>query len=476
MGLRPFLLSSIAAVGAVGLTLVAARYDLLVLVVAAMAAGIATGVGLLRHQAGLARAELSLLRDHLEATRQQAALLARHTRELRDAVLDRDQRQALGLAAQPDIGSMSEIIRDVADAVADLDRRTEAVEGEVMLLRRDAMNRTSSPGPLWAAPSAPVPAAYAPDPAPALRESPGFAPNLKAVPPVPSMAGMTEPPRAVRQLVAAAIAADRFDLFMQRIVTLPQRKTRAYEVSLRPDGCDPRITTGDIRTAVEHVGHQLAFDRKLMVQTVRLARLFEQRGRDVLLVTDISQRYLLSEAAFDELRALVADAPDAPRRIILSLPQRFFRKAVAVENEAIRLMSDMGFRFMMREVDDFNLDLPRLQASNVRWVRMNAARLIAASQSSENELEVAAADFAALLGRRQISLLVDEVADEASVVELIDFNIAYAQGPVFSPPQAVRPEALEPQVNAPATLARAMAEQATHQPERRGLREIARRA
>jgi hypothetical protein len=69
MGLRSFLLSSIAAVGAVGLTLVAARYDLLVLVVAAMAAGIASGVGLLRHQAGLARTELSLLRDHLEATR-----------------------------------------------------------------------------------------------------------------------------------------------------------------------------------------------------------------------------------------------------------------------------------------------------------------------------------------------------------------------------------------------------------------------
>jgi cyclic-di-GMP phosphodiesterase TipF (flagellum assembly factor) len=462
MGFRSLLVTVTIAAAAAGLSLFAARHDLLVLVVAALSAGVVAGGLYLRNRGRAVLEELVILREHLDVTRQQAAMLARITREMRDLVSEHD-----GEEGQSTLATMSEVVRDIADNLSDIDRRTDALEGEMSLLRRETVMR-ASPQPYWPTPStasAPV-AAAAPDesmPRPAFREMPAVDAPLIA-----------EPPRAVRQLVAAAIAADRFDLFLQRIVSLPQRKTRAYEVSLRPDGCDPRLTTGDIRAAVEHVGHQLAFDRKLMVQTIRLARMFEQRNRDVMLVADISQRYLLSEAAFDELRALVADAPNAPRRIVISLPQRFFRKAVAVENEALRLLGDMGFRFMMREVSDFSFDLPRLQQADVRWVRVEADRLIAAGHSEEMATDVAAADFAALLGRRQISLLVDNVADEAMVAELIDFNIAFAQGTVFAPPQAVRPEALDQQMAQGAL--RGTSPEPAMPAERRGLRELARRA
>ncbi len=401
-------------------------------------------------------------------------MLARMTREMRDAVVQQEAAPAQNHSA--DWAALSEIVRDIADEMAELDRRTEQVESEVALLRREEGARLAPAMPAWA--TTPVAPSASSAPVVVARDipvEPGLgvaAPGLREIPGVPEIQSFGEPPRAVRQLVAAAIAADRFELYLQRIVSLPQRKTRAYEVSLRPDGCDPRIPTSEIRLAVEHVGHQLSFDRKLMVQTMRLARMFEQRQRDVTLVADLSQRYLLSEPAFDELRALVADAPNAPRRIVLSLPQRFFKKAIAVENEALRQLAEMGFRFMVREVTDYSFELPRLQQSNVRWMRMDAARLIAASHSEEQTLEVAASDFAALLGRRQISLLIEGVNDEATVAELIDFNIAYAQGNLFAPPQAVRPEALDEAPAAPAGLSRGTEAGS----ERRGLRELARRA
>lgn len=466
MGFRSLLVTVTIAAAAAGLSLFAARHDLLVLVVAALAAGVTAGGLYLRNRGQIVLEELTVLREHLEVTRQQAAMLARMTREMRDLVSEQSGHGTSGENGQPTIAAMTEIVRDIADNLSDLDHRTDALESEVSLLRRDTAMRPAAQT-YWQAP-APV------APVPNVSEDIVARPALREMPPVPDLASFGEPPRAVRQLVAAAIAADRFDLFLQRIVSLPQRKTRAYEVSLRPDGGDPRLSTGEIRMAVEHVGHQLTFDRKLMVQTIRLARMFEQRNRDVMLVADISQRYLLSEAAFDELRALVADAPGAPRRIVLSLPQRFFRKAVAVENEALRQLGDMGFRFMMREVTDFSFDLPRLQQADVRWVRLDAARLISAGQNDEMATDVAAADFAALLGRRQISLLVDGVADEAMVAELIDFNIAFAQGQVFAPPQAVRPEALDQQMAQGAL--RGTQPEPVAAPERRGLRELARRA
>jgi cyclic-di-GMP phosphodiesterase, flagellum assembly factor TipF len=476
MGYRSFLKVTTVAVATAGLTFVAHRYDLLVLVVAAVAAGAVVAAFSVHASARAVQEELGLLREHLDTTRQQAAMLARMTREMRDTVV----QQEVSSTSNPFVewASLSEIVRDIADEMVDLDRRTEQVEAEVSAVRREQMSRSQPAGwqaaaiPSWNAPAAP--------PSPNPRELPAeevrveVPADLRAIPGVPDLATLSEPSRAVRQLVAAAIAADRFELYLQRIVSLPQRKTRAYEVSLRPDGCDSRITTSDIRLAVEHVGHQLTFDRKLMVQTMRLARMFEQRQRDVILVTDLSQRYLLSEPAFEELRALVADAPNAPRRIVLSLPQRFFKKAVALENDALRQLSEMGFRFMVREVTDYNFDLPRLQQTNVRWMRMDASRLIDASLNEEQNIEVAAADFAALLGRRQISLLIEGVNDEGTVAELIDFNIAYAQGQVFSPPLAVRSEALEEAPATPVPAPRTGGEAPAG--ERRGLRELARRA
>jgi EAL domain-containing protein (putative c-di-GMP-specific phosphodiesterase class I) len=217
------------------------------------------------------------------------------------------------------------------------------------------------------------------------------------------------------------------------------------------------------------VGHQLAFDRKLMIQAVRLARVFMQRDRDVLLFVDISQRFLMSEAAFEELEALLADVPRAAERLVLCLPQRFFTKAVAYENEALRKLARLGFSLMMRDVTELDLDLGKLTRLNVRWLRMASSHFIDAAQNHDTLLEVASADFVAMLDRAKIAFIADGVADESEIAELIDFGVEFAQGNAFAPPQAVRPDVLQngtPVQPAPSPPT----------PERRGLRDLAKRA
>lgn len=475
MRMTQILSVSLLAVLAAGLSVLAQRFDQLSLVVAALSAAFVAG-GLVFHlRLRDARQELGLLRSHLESTRQHAALLARHTRELREVVV--------GNSASPDgvraaeFATLSTLVRDLADNLSELDRRAEDVERELADARRigtAAAARPAAPAPSWVSaprPSVtppPAPAASAP-PAPA-RVEPRFEPAAEPEQPRrAASAAAFEPSRAVRQQVAAAIAADRFDLFLQRVVGLPQRRTRAYEISLRPDGAPLTIPNGEIRASVEAVGHQLAFDRKLMIQAMRLARVFQQRDRDVLLFVDISQRYLMSEAAFEELEALIADVPRATEKIVLCLPQRFFTKAVAFEHEALRNLARMGFTFMMRDVADFDLDLARLARLNVRWLRMAGSTFLDAVHGSETIMDVASADFVALLERAKIAFIADGVSDEAEIAELIDFGVEYAQGNAFAPPQAVRPDVLE----SPATMS---PPPPAPSPERRGLRDLAKRA
>ena len=489
MRIRHLLSVSLLAVLAAGLTVLAQQLDQLWLVVAALSAAFAGGGVFLHLKTSAAFREVDVLRGHLDSTRQHLALLARHTRELREAFVGRGAANTEDAARSGEFAALSTLVRDIADGVSELDKRTEAAEAELADIRRvkAASQRVAPAPPSWVqsqATSAPAqPAAVRPAPArttPAKSASsvsassapvPADDPFMRDIPVPPRSLIGNEPPRAVRQLVAAAIAADRFDLYLQRIVGLPQRRIRGYDVTLRPDGSDLTIPNSDIRGAVEAVGHQLAFDRKLMIQAVRLARVFEQRDRDVVLFADISQRFLMSEAAFDDLDALVADVPQAPQRIVLCLPQRFFKKAVAFEHEALRTLGKMGFSFMMRDIEDLDFDPLKLAQMGVRWLRMSADSFIDIAQESETLLDVATADFVTLLNRRKISFMADGVNDESRIAELIDLNIEFAQGIAFSPPQAVRADVLESQPARQDT-----ARPAEPAPERRSLRDLARRA
>lgn len=492
---------SALAVTAAGLTVVAQRFDQLWLVMAALSGAFAGG-GVFLHLKGEALSrELDLLREHLESTRQHAALLARHTRELREAfVMSSD---GAGAERSAEFATLSALVRDIADGVSELDRRTETTEHEIADLRRmrAAAPMASTPAappapPRWVQPARPMPAAPMAGVSPQQQPMPAHHATgissggkssgsmssasvspldergMREVPTAPRNFLSNEPPRAVRQLVAAAIAADRFDLYLQRIVGLPQRRIRGYDVTLRPDGSDLTIANSDIRHAVEAVGHQLAFDRKLMIQAVRLARVFEQRDRDVVLFVDISQRFLMSEAAFDDLDALIRDVPKAPQRIVLCLPQRFFKKAVAFEHEALRTLERMGFSFMMRDIEDLDLDSLKLSQMGVRWLRMSAGAFIQMAHESETLMDVASADFVTLLGRRRLSFVADTITEEAQVAELIDLNVEFAQGNIFAPPQAVRADVLETSGAAGDPIRGGQ----DAQPERRSLRDLARRA
>jgi cyclic-di-GMP phosphodiesterase, flagellum assembly factor TipF len=54
-----------------------------------------------------------------------------------------------------------------------------------------------------------------------------------------------------------------------------------------------------------------------------------------------------------------------------------------------------------------------------------------------------AGELSELLGRFGIDLIVDSIEDENSVIELLDHDVRYGQGSLFSPPRPVRAEALQ---------------------------------
>ena len=53
------------------------------------------------------------------------------------------------------------------------------------------------------------------------------------------------------------------------------------------------------------------------------------------------------------------------------------------------------------------------------------------------------ADFSDLLGRFGIDLIAERIESENTVVDLLDYDVRFGQGFLFSPPRPVRAEALQ---------------------------------
>jgi cyclic-di-GMP phosphodiesterase TipF (flagellum assembly factor) len=56
---------------------------------------------------------------------------------------------------------------------------------------------------------------------------------------------------------------------------------------------------------------------------------------------------------------------------------------------------------------------------------------------------VAAEDFKKLLERHGLNLIAERVEDEKTVVQLLDYNVDFAQGYLFGEPRAVREDTVK---------------------------------
>ena len=57
--------------------------------------------------------------------------------------------------------------------------------------------------------------------------------------------------------------------------------------------------------------------------------------------------------------------------------------------------------------------------------------------------EIAHEDIAGLFARNGIDLIVDRVEEEGTVVEVLEFDVAYGQGHLFGSPRPVKDDVIE---------------------------------
>lgn len=374
------------------------------------------------------------------------------------------------------IADLSRGTADLARQVAEFGRRLAAIEGRVVsansassdriqavlgeinelggLVKQLAVSVASHEDLLAqgaAAAAAPAPAsrphsepqaepAIAPEPAAtAVRPAPAAAakPASSAV-----AAEAASPSRNQPQLLPAvknAVEENRLDIYLQPMVTLPQRKVRFYEAVTRlRDDKDQILAADDFIPTAEAGGLIGKIDHMVMLRCIQVLRRLMVRNKDVGVFCNVSAATLGNPVNFAQcLDFLEANRALAPS-FVLEFKQATFRRLGPTEIENLAALSQRGYRFSIDHVTDLRIEPRDLADRGVRFIKVPAALLLDPKQSSTSDIHPS--DLSDLLGRFGIDLIAEKIEGERAVVDLLDYDVRFGQGFLFAPPRPLRPE------------------------------------
>jgi len=376
-------------------------------------------------------------RDRAEASDQVATLsrsandLARQVSELGRRLDDMESKVQTALdkalaTAQPlaaEIEELSERVKQVAVSLAIHDITLAGASGET--------RAAPAAKPTAAAATAP-PVAVPPTP-PIVASS---APTERTV---AAFSGLDDD--GIIAAISSAIENNRIDLYLQPIVTLPQRKVRYYEAMSRLKAANGDIVAaGDFLAFAEAGALMPKLDNLSVLRCVQVVRRLMLKNREIGLFCNLSPA-TLTDSGFPHFVEFI----DANRAIASALVFEFTQRAVRamgpIEHESLAALAQRGFRFSMDNLADLRVEPRELTERGFRFIKVPATLLLSRVGVAATDFDPA--DFSDLLGRFGIDLIAERIEAESTVVDLLDRDVRFGQGFLFSPPRPVRAEALQ---------------------------------
>jgi len=246
----------------------------------------------------------------------------------------------------------------------------------------------------------------------------------------------------VVSLIARAIEANRVDLYLQPIVTLPQRKVRYYEALTRLRGeNDAQYAPEDYLAYADEAGLTPAIDNLLVFRCVQVVRRLSNKNREVGLFCNMAGSTLVNAAVFQEIMDFLEANRALAQFLVFQFSQSAVRAMGPIEAESLVSLATLGFRFSMGEVGDLRIEPRELAERGFRFIKAPASLLL--SRAASPGADIHPADFSDLLGRFGIDLIAERIERESTVVDLLDYDVRFGQGSLFSPPRPVRNEVLQ---------------------------------
>ncbi len=251
------------------------------------------------------------------------------------------------------------------------------------------------------------------------------------------------------QTVHDALTENRVDLYLQPVMSLPQRRTVFYESFTRlRDASDRIMMPAEYLSAAESEGLVPAIDNLLLFRCAQIVRRLARQDRKVGVFCNVALSSLGDETFFPQFLDFLSQNRDLNQALIFELGQANFDARGAVEARNMARLADLGYRFSIDKVQTLDLDFADLQRSDVRFVKVAADLLIEQLLDIDGASplpslpDIQAADFAGLTRRYGIEVIAEKVETERQIVDILELDVALGQGHLFGEPRAIKEQVL----------------------------------
>jgi cyclic-di-GMP phosphodiesterase TipF (flagellum assembly factor) len=250
---------------------------------------------------------------------------------------------------------------------------------------------------------------------------------------------------ALLQTVRAALDAGRVDLYLQGVVSLPQRRTQYYESFSRLRDATGRVLMpAEFLSVAEPGGLVAAIDNLLLFRCVQIVRRLAKQDRKVGIFCNISLASLGDEDFFPAFMEFLSANRDLSGSLIFELGQSAFNARGSLEARNMGKLADLGFRFSLDKVSVLDIDFRDLARADVGFVKIAAPLLLDELTDEDGTLrlrslpDLEAADYAEFARRHGVELIAEKVESERQVVNILELDIGFGQGHLFGEPRPIR--------------------------------------
>lgn len=279
---------------------------------------------------------------------------------------------------------------------------------------------------------------------------------------------------ALLSTIHEALSEGRVDLYLQPVVSLPQRRTTFYESFTRlRDSSDRVMMPAEYLSLAEGEGLVPAIDNLLLFRCAQIVRRLAKQDRKVGVFCNIALTSLGDETFFPRFLDFLNENRDLNESLIFELGQANFEARGAAEARNMAKLAELGFRFSLDKVQTLDLDFNDLKRSDVRFIKIAADLLIEqlldpdAGAPIPSMRDIQASDYAGLTRRYGVEVIAEKVENERQIVDILELDIGMGQGHLFGEPRAIKEQVLA-ETDPPADFLRSTLRTAAEQRRRIG--------
>ena len=241
--------------------------------------------------------------------------------------------------------------------------------------------------------------------------------------------------------IERAIESRQIDFYLQPVVTLPQRKVRYYEALSRFKADNGElVAAGDFLPYAAAGALMPKLDHLSALRCVQVVRRLLLKNRDIGLFCNLSGATLTDVGFPKFLEFMEANRAIAPS-LVFEFTQSAVRAMGPIEHESLAALAERGFRFSIDNLTDLRVDARELNERGFRFVKAPAV-LCSIGLALPRPTSIPPTS-PTCSGRYGIDLIAERIESENTVVDLLDYDVRFGQGFLFSPPRPIWADALE---------------------------------